>query len=904
MQEQYPFLAHKDEDRNLMLKTIGVKSINELFKDIPKEYLLSDELDLPKPLEEWELLNHINQKIKLNQNCCDLISCLGGGVYDHYVPAIVDSIASRGEFLTAYTPYQPEMSQGLLKALKNFSEKISAITSLPTVTCSHYDGATALAEAAWMAVSSLKINSIIVSEGLFPHYKKVLETYCYARNVKITYIPILKKKGLLDFNFLRGLEIDNFAALILQSPNCLGVVEELNYLNLIKKESNIKIIGSMHPYLSVISEINDSFFDIITLEGQSLGLNMYAGGAHLGILACTEELRHLTPGRLIGEVCDIYGKPSLALVFEDREQHVARDRATSNICSNQALNAIKAGIFIDLLGFEGISKIYSICNIKAKSLRKALTSIKNVKASYTGDIFNEFTVSFPSNKSLTNCFEFLKEKGIILGITSSIFESLSDNEILIAVTETTSDNDLEIIVRELSIAMNTAPETPLKVLHSSLIDYAEDLEIINKKRDKNLESCPEHQVIRKYTNWSRNNFGVDTGSYPLGSCTMKYNPKRNDFLAERIEFQKLHPYQPLETLRGIKEIYRDLQKYIGIILGMDKIDLTPAAGAHGELKGLLIARKYFEERGESYRNEVIIPDSAHGTNPATAKMVGYKCKIIPTRSDGLMDAEALKKCLSKNTAVVMTTNPSTFGVFEKEIGIIVRETHEIGALMYYDGANMNALMDKTNPGVMGFDIAHLNVHKTLGTPHGGGGPGAGPVGVKKFLSKYLYEGFSENPDSCSTNIKLFNGHISVLIRAYCYVRSMGARGLKKASEDAVLNSNYLRTKLKKTLPAVFDKTSLHEVLLDGSELPIKILDLAKRMIDFKVHPPTLVGAGCVYFGRELRNAMLFEPTETETKEELDNLVRIIETIVEEAYKDKTIAENAPLKGEISRILIK
>ena len=902
MQEQYPFIAHNDNDRNSMLESMGINCIDELFEDIPKHYLIQNKLDLPAPLEEWELQNHICHKIKLNKDCSDLISCLGGGVYNHHVPAVVDSIASRGEFLTAYTPYQPEMSQGLLKALKNFADKISLATSLPTVTCSHYDGATALAEASWMAVSKLRKNSIIVSEGLFPHYKKILETYCYARDVEIIYVPIDVNSGCVNLEFLNNLNLENFAALILQSPNCFGVIEELKKFKRIKQNSKIKIIGSLHPYLAILNKYDDHLFDVITFEGQSLGLNMFAGGAHLGILACTQELRHLTPGRLIGEVCDIFGKPNLALVFEDREQHVARDRATSNICSNQALNALKAGVFIDLLGCEGVNKIYSDCHIKAKSLKEALISIDNFDATYCGNIFNEFTISFPSKDLLIKSFDFLKSKGIILGITSSIFNCLEDNQILIAVTESISEDDLRYIVTELCHSINLDANAPLQVLNLSLRKYKKEFSIVEDSFNRDLKFTPEHQVIRKYTNWSRNNFGVDTGSYPLGSCTMKYNPKRNDFMTERLGFQKLHPFQPLETLVGLQDIYRDLQKYIGIILGMDKVDLTPAAGAHGELKGLLIARKYFEERGESHRNEVIIPDSAHGTNPATAKMVGYKCRIIPTRSDGLMDSEELKKCLSKNTAVVMTTNPSTFGVFEKEIGIIVEETHKIGALMYYDGANMNALMGITSPGVMGFDIAHLNVHKTLGTPHGGGGPGAGPVGVKEFLSKYLDNGFSKI-DSCSTSIKLFNGHISVLIRAYCYIRSMGAVGLKKASEDAVLNANYLRIKLKKTLPAVFDKTSMHEVLLDGSALPIKILDLAKRMIDFQVHPPTLVGAGCVYFGKELSNAMLFEPTETETKEELDNLVRIIKDIVDEAYKDKTIAEKAPLKGEISRILV-
>jgi len=901
--DRIPFLAHSEEERNTMINELGITSINELFNDIPKDFLLNKPLNLPEPLNEWQLQKHIDQKIKSNTTCLELNSFLGGGVYNHYVPAVVDAIASRGEFLTAYTPYQPEMSQGLLQALNNFSNKISEITSLPTVTCSHYDGATALAEATWMAVSKTDIKSILVANSLFPHYREVLETYCFARNVKITEVPVNNKNGYLDLNAIENLNSDDFAALVIQTPNSYGVIEEFEKLSNFKKKNNLLTICSMHPYMPFAKDFDKDLFDIITFEGQSLGINMFAGGAHLGILACKKELRNLTPGRLIGKVSDIYGNPSLALVFEDREQHVARDRATSNICSNQALNALRAGVFIDLLGSEGIFDLYCKANIKAKALMKALTAIRGLNASYDGEIFNEFIIRFEIKEDLSKCVIELQKKNILAGITSDIFNNLNENEILISVTEITSQKDLEDLIVGICYSLKLDSEISINILRSFLeLNPINNLENVYKNNN-HLKPSPEHRIIRKYTGWSRNNFGVDTGSYPLGSCTMKYNPKRNDYLTEQLGFQKLHPFQPKNTIKGLTDIYNEMENYISEILGMDSVDLSPAAGAHGELKGLLIARRYFEDIGENYRNEVIIPDSAHGTNPATANMVGYVCKIIPTRSDGLMDSEALKRSLSKNTAVVMTTNPSTFGVFERDIKQIVQETHKNGALMYYDGANMNALMGITNPGIMGFDIAHLNVHKTLSTPHGGGGPGAGPVGVKDFLSKYINKGFQKTNNNFNTKIKLYGGHISVLLRAYCYIRSMGYLGLKKASEDAVLNANYLKNKLSKTLPAVFNRTCMHEALLDGSSLPIKILDLAKRMIDFNVHPPTLVGAGCVYFGKELSNAMLFEPTESETKEELDKLINIIENIVKESYEDSSIAAKAPIKGEISRILI-
>lgn len=895
--------AHNDIERGEMLNFLGVADIDDLFVPIPEHFRITSDMDLPAGLPEWALRRLASERARQNTDCQEFLSFLGAGVYEHHVPSAIDAIAARGEFLTAYTPYQPEMSQGLLAALECFSSKISAATGLPVVTSSHYDGATALAEACWMAVKQTGRAKIAVSSTIFPQYREVLATYCWGRSVEIVELPQEPETGRIGHTSLPDELLSNVAAIVIQTPNALGIIEDQQPLASIAAKHGAILIGSMHPYLPFLDGAKATTgFDIITFEGQPLGLHMFAGGAHLGILACSDSLRRWTPGRLIGRVSDIYGRPALALVYEDREQHVARDRATSNICSNQALNAIRAGAFLSLFGATGIASFANRGLRAASALRDALQEVDGIEVVYSGEIFNEFVIRFGSQRRRQAVVTGLLEKGIFAGVDEVNHSGLAPDELLIAVTEVKTLQQLETFVIELATVLSSDTKAALEVLHERL----------SRKQDclrnplgshGSLQSMPEIRLIRQYTAWSRENFGVDTGSYPLGSCTMKYNPKRNDAFTEQVGFQALHPFQPPETLAGLAQIYTELQKYVAELIGMDDVDLTPAAGAHGELKGLLVARRFFEDAGQFQRNEVIIPDSAHGTNPASATMVGYKCRIIPTRPDGLMDADAFRAALSDKTAVVMTTNPSTFGVFEEEIGDLVDAAHAAGALLYYDGANMNALMGHTSPGLMGFDIAHINVHKTLSTPHGGGGPGAGPIGVKAPLAKYLSAGLSNTSAPDILRTKLYYGHISVLLRAYWYIRSLGPDGLRRASSDAVLNANYLMRKLEPIIPPVFDRLCMHEALLDGSKLPITTFDLAKRMIDFEVHPPTLVGAGCVYFGEALNQAMLFEPTETETKADLDRLVEIISEIVEEAKGDGAIAASAPLSRKISRVVI-
>ena len=430
-----------------------------------------------------------------------------------------------------------------------------------------------------------------------------------------------------------------------------------------------------------------------------------------------------------------------------------------------------------------------------------------------------------------------------------------------------------------------------------------------------LAELTEIEVVRHYTQLSLDNHGVDNGTYPLGSCTMKYNPKRNDAAANLPGLRDAHPAQPADTLNGVWQMFYHLQNYIGELMGMDAVSLQPAAGAHGELAGMLIIRKYFESIGKKAsesRHVILIADAAHGTNPASAAMAGFTCKIIPTTSEGLMDVDALKAALNTDVAAIMLTNPSTLGLFEERIEEIAASIHANGSLLYYDGANMNALMGIVRPGDMGFDVMHINVHKTLSTPHGGGGPGGGPVGVKTFLRDFLptpiaikktdtgYAPEYNLPNSIG-RVKSYFGHVAVMARAYAYILTMGPDGLKEATENAVLNANYLQAQMRDFLPPVFDKLCMHECLLSGATLEVSAYSFAKRLIDYGMHPPTLVGAGCVYFGESLKSAMLIEPTETETKRSLDNLIDIYRLVLGEIADDKDMVESAPHFSPIGKI---
>ena len=422
-----------------------------------------------------------------------------------------------------------------------------------------------------------------------------------------------------------------------------------------------------------------------------------------------------------------------------------------------------------------------------------------------------------------------------------------------------------------------------------------------------LPEVAELDLVRHYTALSNKNHGIDNGFYPLGSCTMKYNPKVNEVIARIPGFSRIHPYQPAETVQGALELLYNLQEELAVITGMDAVTVQPAAGAQGEWTGLMMVKAYHEQKGEN-RKEVLVPDSAHGTNPASASVAGYTAVTIPSNADGLVDLEELKKHVNSNTAALMLTNPNTLGLFEKEIAEIAEVVHEAGGLLYYDGANTNAIMGKCTPGAMGFDIVHLNLHKTFTGPHGGGGPGAGPVGVKEFLLPYLPvprvekdgDQFVLNSDYPLSigRVKAYHGNFGILVRAYAYIRTMGPIGLREVSEGAVLHANYMRKKLEPYFESPYPQICKHEFVLSGSrqkKLGVRTLDMAKRLLDFGYHPPT------VYFPLNVEECMMIEPTETESKETMDAFIDVMIKIAKEVEENPDVVLEAPHTTIIGRL---
>ena len=427
------------------------------------------------------------------------------------------------------------------------------------------------------------------------------------------------------------------------------------------------------------------------------------------------------------------------------------------------------------------------------------------------------------------------------------------------------------------------------------------------REELDLPEVSEVDVVRHYTALSEMNYGVDSGIYPLGSCTMKYNPKRNERVARIADLTNIHPYQAEEQLQGSLEILYQLKVDLAEISAMDEITLQPASGAHGEFTSLMIVKKYFEDREEK-RTKVIVPDSAHGTNPASAVMAGFDVVEIASNKRGMVDLEALAEALDEKTAALMLTNPNTLGIFEEDILKITEMVHDAGGLVYYDGANMNAIMGYAKPGLMDFDLMHFNLHKTFSTPHGGGGPGSGPVGVKDFLAPYLpkpllkkneqkYYWDYQRPKSIG-KVHSFYGNYGVMLRAWAYIKTVGGSGLKKTTENAVLNANYLKARLKKDFKLPYAEDSLHEFVLSGSrqkEEGVSTLQIAKRLLDYDQYAPT------IYFPLVVKEAMMIEPTETENVETLDHFVETMLTISREIEENPEIVKNAPHKTIVRKL---
>ncbi len=881
-----------------MLSAIGVKNLDDLFADVPPSVILKQGLNLPPGLTEHELKRFFNMIGKNNQPVSDRPCFLGAGLYYHEVPSAVKAVVTRPEFLTSYTPYQPEIAQGTLQVLFDFQTYMTQLTGLEVSNASLYDGATAVAEAALLALRVKKAESFVyVSRGLHPEYRQTIQTYLNPQGHKIREIGL--KGTETDLDQLKT-ELWPNSVVVVQYPNFLGTIEDLAAISKICKEKSSYLVVAVAEAmnLALLPSPGSLGADVCAGSAQSFGNLLSFGGPHAGFLTARfEDIRQM-PGRIVGETTDRNGKTGCVLTFQAREQHIRRERAASNVCTTQSLMANFASAWLYLKGGKGAQQVAQDGVATAHALAVEIQKIPGFKVE-TVRYANEFVVRPPS----PGFADYLSEWGVVAPYDLSADYPEYKNCVLVACTELNGLDDIESL---LSACEEFSTKGHIGKVHQKPTQLPAWISV---RKPAAIVEHPEVDLIRYYTELARKNFCIDNGFYPLGSCTMKYNPKVNEEIALADPWANLHSSQREDEVQGALQVMFELEHWLHEITGCHALTLQPAAGAHGELTALLMAKRYFAERGEHQRVNVIVPDSAHGTNPASATMAGWKTISVPTDARGNMDVELLKGKLGKDTAVLMLTNPSTLGLFEENILEVARLVHEAGGLLYYDGANMNAIVGICRPADMGFDLVHLNLHKTFSTPHGGGGPGSGPVGCTKALEPYLpeprvakegnrYYLKSGSPQSIG-RMKGNVGNFGVLIRALAYCKRLGKEGLERVGRIATLNANYILARLKGPYTPGYDRLCKHEFVLTAEPLKekygVSALDIAKRLIDFNVHPPT------IYFPLVVHEAVMIEPTETETKKTLDGFVEIMLNLHKEMETNPEIFKKAPYSTAVSRL---
>ncbi|MBT6842715.1 MAG: aminomethyl-transferring glycine dehydrogenase subunit GcvPB [Candidatus Melainabacteria bacterium] len=910
-----PYIGLNDLERQEMLQTTGITSTDDLFIDIPENLLLKRELNLESGYQEWELEKYFSKLGAKNQTQTRFTSFKGAGCYQHHVPALVKAISNRGEFLTAYTPYQPEVSQGTLEAIYKFQSFIVELTGMDIANASMYDGATAFAEAITMSWRINKKRAVYLSKYIHPEYINVAKNY-------------LEPLGI-EFKFYESIaDIPDGSTMVIANPNFYGETINKDTIEILRKsveDHNLFLIAVVPEAYALVAQakLAELGADIVCGSCQSFGNPSHYGGAQVGFIASKQEHVRQIPGRIIGKTADRNGKEGYVLTFQAREQHIKRDRASSNICTNQSLHALCTAVYLAQMGKTGLRNIAKDNWTKTRAFKAALGTIDGIEIK-TENPFNEFCLSINPESPLNDLFKtYAVNVNKLLKDNSCLFSlDFSKNLYLVTVTELHSASELNSFLEEIATTLSEHGQE----LRAPVIQETELAKLSYDFYASNLPSIEipdqgELTVCRYFTRLSQKNFSIDTHFYPLGSCTMKYNPKINDIIASDSAWTNLHPYDYEKNIQGALEVYTELNSALCEITGFHKFSLQPAAGAHGEYSALLMAKNYFKDRKED-RSIVLVPDSAHGTNPASASMAGFKAVSVKSCSDGNVDIEDLKRVLEKyqsQIAVMMLTNPNTFGLFNQNILEVVKLIREDGGLMYYDGANLNAIAGISRPGDMGFDLLHLNLHKTFSTPHGGGGPGAGPIGASRALTPYL-PGPSLKKDSEGDlfwnyesresigRVRAFNGNFNVLLRALVYIKRNGKEGIKRIAETATLNANYIQSRIKQSeilassgvFSPKFNRVCKHEFIISAQKLKeqygITALDVAKRLLDKGIHAPT------IYFPLTIPETIMIEPTETEPKSSLDALVTAFEEIITEAQTEegRAMLKTAPHSTEFSR----
>ena len=931
------YISSTKAEQAEMLEAVKLKSLKDLYAHIPDNVKFDKAPHVCDELSYNELIEHVEVVANMNK----LKTCfIGDGLKNYKVNEIVPFVCDLRGLTTAYTPYQPERSQGTLNTLWIYSSALSMLTGFEAINASFYDRSTTLFEAIQTALRIVKnTNTVLVCESLYPSDIEVLKTQAIETNLTIITIPVDPITGITDIELARKMALDlgdKLAAIAFPQVNNFGNLEDVHQLTDLCTELNIQSIALIDPMLLASEGLlppvefgsQKQGCNMIVGEGQHLAIGPNFGGPGLGIFGIRYNEKNKldirsTAGRFIGKARDLDGKDCLCMVLSTREQHIRREKATSNICSNQSFIASAAGAAILARGEQGMTDSALIGRDYALQMAQVLTQFKGVNLAFPSTPFyNEFTLELPVN--VADLQRKASIANIQLGVDVSDRVSGNKNLLLLSFFDIHSDEDLEKLETffrdhfEADENDEFLPEIPENFLRSTKVGLP------------NLEIEELKTFYQKLANL---NVSPDDNIYPLGSCTMKYNPYINDYAASLKGFTDVHPQAPIEDVQGCLKVLYSIQEMFKSITGLPAVTTQPVAGAQGELVGLKLFQAYHRNNGESEtRNILLIPRSAHGTNPASATMAGFETKTvdgvqygivtIEANRHGQIDFDQLKAAVEKynnRIAGVMVTNPNTSGVFETCFKDMADLIHGVGGLVYMDGANMNAIAGWIDLNKMGVDAVHNNLHKTWTIPHGGGGPGDGIVAVSHRLLDYLpgvqvtkdAKGFYDMvkaPKSIGSFHRHF-GNFAHKIRAYSYIKALGSTGTQEMSAIAVLSARYLYEKLKPTFPSLPEgcenEVRMHEFILtiskdtfnrietSGTPKAQAIAKIGKLFLDFGLHAPT-VAFPEIY-------GLMIEPTESYSKAELDRFVEVVNAIQELINETPHVLRTAPHFTPVKKI---
>ena len=879
-------IGANQDDIKKMLNTIGLDSVDELIhQTIPNSILKNSPLKIEDAITENDYLKKLKVIADLNKNFDNYI---GQGYYGTLTPSVIKrNILCNPGWYTAYTPYQAEIAQGRLEALLNFQTCVTELTGMEIANASLLDESTAAAESMLMffhmrSRSQVKsnVNKFFVSNDLYLQTIDVITARAEPLGIEII------------FGDANTIELSNeFFGAIVQYPNAYGEIYDYSEFTSSAKNLDIQVSVIADIMSLVLLKSPGSWgADVVVGSTQRFGVPMSYGGPHAAFFACKDSHKRYIPGRIIGVSLDVHGNPALRMALQTREQHIKRGKATSNICTAQALLAVMASMYVVYHGPKGLKNIAETIRQKTSSLKQALISL-----GYEINNSNHFdTISFKEDFSSLKLH--LEKNEINVGYYKDV--------VTISVDETSSWDSLTRLANILAEFKNSNSIVKLEKEIDNPLFLPKNNSILEQNVFNSYHS--ETEMMRYIKKLENKDLSLVHGMISLGSCTMKLNAATEMEPITWPEFANLHPFSPVNQTQGFQQIFKELAEDLSEITGFDQVSLQPNSGAQGEYSGLMVIRAYHISNNEGHRNICLIPTSAHGTNPASAVMAGMEVVLIKCDELGNIDIEDLKEKASHyadNLSALMVTYPSTHGVFEKDIIKITTIIHEFGGQVYMDGANMNAQVGLTSPGLIGADVCHLNLHKTFAIPHGGGGPGMGPIGVAKHLSPFL----PGNPiikTGGSSGIKAINGapwgSALILIISYGYIKLLGAKGLKKSTEIAILNANYLQSKLKDHFDVLYCGPSgkvAHEMILDcrsfKKDSGIEVEDIAKRLMDYGFHAPTV--------SFPVAGTLMVEPTESESLKELDRFAEAmigirneIREIANESYDQvDNVLKNAP-----------